>query len=519
VSLLLALLVALCSPADARPRAKQPAAPPPPPPPALSAAEEALAASLQASASEPIRHLFVLETTGTQLAGAQAARASIAALVSALPAGDWVQILTIHIRPTSALALTRIEDAGRTALADQIRALELTSARDFTDLGAGYAFAIQQLTKADGPTQSYVYLLGSFCHTPAINSEFSAGGSGCRAVRGSEKLVDAMKAGLTDRLVAATLFPVGSPPGFPVHEPGVALAEQVFPGSVRVDTTATPFDKWMAAYVARLRLDRLAPLVRSDVASAKLSARVVKGPTEDDPVATIELSAGTRFVGARLTNVRVEGAATPDFPAEIELAPRAQLAVPLSLPGSGLALLPKTHQVELPVTISGDLSLLPGDGIKAMGLDPIRPAQSALAPVAYSYSTGILGLLVLLFGVVTLAVGGLAGFVLLRRRAMRLRLGGSFSYRREGGPRRALDISDLEEAFIGIGEDGEILAGKGRGAVLALRMLRDRNGAYAEVEIFTDGVEMNRKPARRGRHRVTPGAASFQFGGYRLSWE
>ena len=519
MSTLLLLVSLLLSPAEARRRTPPPA--PPPPPPALvelSAAEKALVEASPRLTAAAVEHLFLLDTSGGQFAVAQASRDAIAAMVAKLPVGDSVTILVYHIRPSTSLPVTFIDEAGRDALVARIKAIDLTSAKD-SDLGAGLAYAANQITRSDAAPVIYVYMVGSFCHSPSVGSDYDSGGRGCRAIRGVDKLKDAVAKGRGDRIVAATFFPTAALPEYPIDEGGIVAASAVFPSAHRVDTTKTSFPVWAESFVHRMPLERIAPLLRADATSAALTVKVVTQPTRENPNAVVEVSAGTRFVSAKLTNLRVEGGATADFPAEIDLAPSHTLTIPFSLDRGGISVLPHTETLDLPFSIAGDLVLQPEPGVTSLGIPATRVNQKAEATASYTHSVGWLGLLCLVMGTLSLAVTGFFAFALLRRRAQRLRLGGSFSYRYDGGPRRALDITDLEEAFVGIGDVGELLAGKGRGAVLALRMIRDRNGAYAEVEILVDGVEMNRKPVRRGRHRVTQGGASFQFGGYRLSWE
>ena len=161
MSTLLLLVSLLLTSADARRRPTPPPAPPPAAPAIvdLNAAELALVAGSPRLAAAPVEHLFLLDTAGNQFAGAQAARDSIASIVAGLPVGDSVAIIVYHIRPSTSLPVTRIEEAGRADLVNKIKAIELTSAKD-SDLGAGLAYTANQITRSDAAPVIYVYMIG-----------------------------------------------------------------------------------------------------------------------------------------------------------------------------------------------------------------------------------------------------------------------------------------------------------------------------------------------------------------------
>jgi hypothetical protein len=122
-------------------------------------------------------------------------------------------------------------------------------------------------------------------------------------------------------------------------------------------------------------------------------------------------------------------------------------------------------------------------------------------------------------GLAGLVLSTACGLIIVRGRVIPRRLGGTFSWRRGTGQRHVLDVSALPEAAIVIGPNGELSVGPPDRAVLLVRIIRPFWREYAEVEIFANDVEINRKKVPRGRHRIVIGAASFHFGEYRLTWE
>lgn len=516
---LLALLL-LPGSADAARKKRAPADAPPPAPaaapaPTMSAEEQAVVDAVRAHSPPPAEYVFLLDTAGPMLDVARGLRDDLAAIVDRLPEGDKVEVVALHTRPTVALESTQLAADNRAAVVERVRAMELTSAKD-SDLGAGLAYATSRLNRADGAALQFVVLVSTFCHSPSVTSDYDSRGRGCRAIRGLPKMIESFQAGRKDRLAVATLLPVSTATQ-PVHPEGLEAARQFFGEVQVVDTTAQSPEAWAARYAAYAPLERVLPLVRSDAKNAGLSLRVVRQPTAQKPTAQIEVSGGTSWLGLSLTEVVASGAVAGALPPSMELAPTLTLEVPVTPPPTPFAILPNEDTVSLPITLSGIGQLQPAAGLGALGIDPARPALSATVNASWTRSYGLPAWLVgiLLAGVAAVSAGTT---IILRRRLRRVRLGGNFSYRYLGGARQAMDLGALEEAYIAVDPAGGLVVRR-NGAVLAVRMVKQGLDAYAEAEIFADGVEINRKPARRGRHRVVSGATSFQFGDYRLTWE
>lgn len=514
-----ALLALLLLPGSALAARKKPA-----PPPAaaavvanpMSAAESGLVSAVQAHSPPPAEYLFLLDTAGEMLPFAQSARADIASIVEKLPEGDRVEIVVFHTRPTVALPSTAVDAQSRSTLAEKIRTLQLVSAND-SDLGGGLAYAVSRLDRVDGTPLQFLFMASTFCHSPSISSDYDSGGRGCRSIRGLDKMASTFTEGRKDRRLVATLFEVATG-STPVNADGLASAQKVLGSTTVVDTSTTSFSKWAADYAARLPLERALPLVQADVAKAALSVKVLRQPTAQKPSAQLEISSGMSFLSMHLTNVVVQGSSGGVLPTELDLTPTATLEVPLKPPTTPIAILPGEDTVEYPITLTAVGSIQPPEGITAVGLTPDLPAVTAATKASWHRTYGLPGWLVAILVAGMTATG--AGIVLVARRRLRkVRLGGTFTWRRSGGPRQTLEIGELEEAYVCVNADGDLVLGKRAEAVLALRMRKQGLDSVAEAELYTDGVEINRKAARRGRVRVVPGATSFQFGEYRLSWE
>jgi hypothetical protein len=163
--------------------------------------------------------------------------------------------------------------------------------------------------------------------------------------------------------------------------------------------------------------------------------------------------------------------------------------------------------------VSASLRLLPEEAWQAVGLKAEMPEQTWTVQVPVEQAVGDSRLLV--GGVGVLLLGGLgAGFGL--RRARRAPLGGHFWWRRGGETRVQLEIERLQEAPIVVMPNGTVNIGGSKDAVFIIM----RTGAKtAQVRVLRDGVEINSKPVAKGVYTVLPGATSFRFGEYRLSWE
>ncbi len=505
----LALLL-LLAPASAKKPPLPPPAPVLPPPPAMETAANPLVGVLMAQSPPPADWYFVLDTAGGMLPIAEAARAEIAKLVEVIPVGDRVAIVAMHTRPTDALPLTAIDSVNRQTLADKVKAVDLTSAKD-VDLGGGLSLTVHHLGEPGAATLSFVVMVGPFCHSPSIASDFDSGGRGCRPIRGLDKIAQTWESSRGDKLVQAMLIEVAPPDGV-VDPVGVDAAKKVFPGAVAV--AGQPFATWAADFRARLPLQRLLPLVHRDAESAGLSLTITTPPTEARPIATLKASGGTRSLPMHLSNVRVNGVPYPDA----DLAPSVTWEVPLVLPDPGMRLLPSTEHVELPITVTADGELRPVDGLEALSIPAARGGMSATTAASVERRLGPgYGQLVAL-GVLSVLFGGL-GFAYTRVRGRKALLEGAFSYRPLGQARRVLDLSALQEAPICIGPDGELVVGRREDAAFIVRMVKTSLGADAELEVLKPDVQINSKPSPPGVYPVRVGATSVQFGDYRLTWE
>lgn len=514
---LVALLLLLIGSADARKPRKPPTAAPVWTPTAveLTPAEQALVQQVTAGKSPPAEYVFVLETAGPMLDVAKGARGDIARIVQNLPAGDRVEVVSFHVRTSVELESTAITDEGRAALVEKIRNLDLKSAKD-TDLGAGLAYTVERLGRPDAPRDQFVFVLSTFCHNPSLSSPYDSGGRGCRAIKGFQKIVDDAAASAKTHVRAATLLATAA--GSQKPDPnGLRLVADLFPGAAQIDTATTPFPAWAAGYAKRAPLERVLPLARAEAQGLTLSLHTVSSPTASNPVATVELASSAVHLGLQLNGTQVEGAPAGSIPERLELAPTVTLEIPVTLPSPPFAILPGEATVQLPVRIIGDGTLLPAEGLQAAGIEPLRPGLAAAGTVPYTYRYGI-SWVILVATMMVVSGTSVMGFMFLRRKFRPVRLGGAFSYRRSGGQRVALDIAQLAEVTIGIDENGDLAANRGR-RVLTFRMVPDGDELVAEVEIHREGVEINRRPARPGVHRVVPGATSVQFGEYRIAWE
>lgn len=507
--MILALFMLLAS-ASAKKPAPPPAAPVLPPPPAMETGANPIVGALSTGALASADWYFVLDTAGGMLPIAQAARADIAKLVEVIPEGDRVAIVAMHTRPTDALPLTAIDGVNRQTLVDKVKTVDLTSAKD-VDLGGGLSWTVHHLGEAGAAPLSFVVMLGPFCHSPSIASDFDSGGRGCRPIRGLDKIAQTWESSRGDKLVQATLVQVAPADGV-VDPVGVDAARKVFPGAVSV--VGQQFSTWAADFRARLPLQRLLPLVHRDAERAGLALTITSPPTEARPIAGVQASGRTQALPLHLSNVRVNGVPYPDA----DLSPSVTWEVPLELPDPGLRLWPTTERVELPITVTADAELRPADGLRALSIDPARPGVSTTTAASIERRLGpsygqlvALGVLGALFAGLVVAYG--------RVRGRKTLLEGSFSYRPVGQARRVLDLSALQEAPICIGLDGELVVGRRADAVFILRMVKTSLGADAELEVLKADVQINSKPSPPGVYPVRVGATSVQFGDYRLTWE
>lgn len=515
---LLPLLVLLLLPDAALAARKKPAAPAPPAPPVvapMTPAESELADVVLRASPGPAEYIFFLDTSGEMLSVAREARAAIAGIVEQIPDGDRVEVVAFHTRATIAVDSSVVDGTTRAGLVERIRSLELTSAKD-SDLGAGLAYAASRLNQSDAPDLQFLFVVSTFCHDPSIASDYDSGGRGCRAIRSLSSITDGFRKTRGSRTLVTTLFPMETRTT-PRSAEGLQVALDLFGGGTVVEPADKSFVRWAAEYRAHTRLERVLPLVKADVAGAGLQVRIIRPPTSKNPTAEIEIGGGTRYLPVHLSDVRAAGQITGGVPSELDLAPVTRLEVQVIPPRTPFAILPHEDTVDVPLTITGNATLRPEASLAELGLTALGDAQSATVTAAWKRSYGLPGWLVAL-ALTGVAATSFGVTIILHRRMRVVVLEGSFTWRQTGGPRYPLEIRNVTEAYIGIDGRGE-LAVQREGAIIALRMVKKGLDAYAEVEIFADGVEINRRPARRGRHRVVAGATSFQFGEYRLTWE
>lgn len=480
----------------------------------------------------PASWTIVLQTTGGMRAVANATRDPIARLVESLPVGDTIKILAVHTRTSEALPLRTIDDAGRAAVAAEIRALELPSAKS-TDFGAGLASVADSLTQAGESTSRLVLLVGDFCHEPPLESTYADGGFGCRGIRGFDKLNESFDTGGNRATIGATLFPVGSA-SQKVQETGLAEIKAFFEPVGFAEVATEPFAVWIDAALKRLPSVRVRPLARADANRFALTATVQRQPTIDNPTGTLLLDAGLQHLGFDASRITLEGART-DVQA-LRLRPTGSIPFSVDIPPPPFSLVSRTDKVEIPLVLRVDGSLAlpdqpiggpatqgaaasaPAQSLTAMGIPPERPGLEAKVTLLAERHYGLPPTVSLAMGT-TVALFTGAGLVAVRRRFKPLRLGGSFSYRQSGGARTPLAIEHLAEAPLCVLPDGSLGLGRREDALLVLRAERPLWNTVITAEIRTGNAEINARPAPRGRHAVVPGATSFQFQDYRLSWE
>ncbi|MFZ5482142.1 MAG: hypothetical protein ACOZNI_35605 [Myxococcota bacterium] len=482
--------------------------------PAFAAPADALVQAF-AGGETTADYVFLLDTAGPQKAGAEAAREDIAKFVEAVPAGDDVAIVVLHTRPSVVLEPVTVDEAGRAALAARIRAIELPTAKE-EDVAAGLAQAGTLLDREGASTAQFLFVVSNFCHNPPIASEWGSAGQGCRAMRGTTALVGKLK-GSGGRLLSSWVFPVAAEKAPAQADVDAAVA--VLREAGAVELAASPFSTWLAGFRDRLATERVRPLARAEASRADLEVTVARPPTPDDPTAELRLSSGLEQLRLRLTQVDVAGALPGTWPTEIELAPEASLTVGVALPPPPVSILPRSETIRIPLVVRATGTVEPAEGLAALDVDTRRPDLSVPLELTLERPYGLSGPKA---AVVLVATFGLSGFlgIWLRGRFLPKTLGGSFGYRRADGPRESLDISSLSVAPIVIGKDGRLAVGSEKDAVLVLRIRRPLWVAHAEVEVRGPReVEINRKRAAPGRHRVVAGATSFQFGEYRLTWE
>ncbi len=497
--------------------AAPPAKPPAPPPvlaapPAMETGANPMVSTILAHKPGPADWYFILDTAGSMLPIAQAARKDIASLVEVMPEGDRVSVVAMHTRPSEALPLSRIDAVNRTTLSQKIAALDLTSAKD-VDLGGALSWAVHHLTDPDAANLSFIVMASPFCHSPSVASDYDSGGRGCRPIRGLDKIASTYAESQGGRILATTLIELAPPDGV-VDPVGVDAVRKVFPGAVTIDGKTEPFATWAADFRQRLPLQRVLPLAHHDAERTALLVRVDHPPTAESPIATVTLTSGMNLLDLHLSALDING--TDE--GETDLRPTASFQVPIDLPPQPFRLLPAEESVNLPIRVTATGELRPADGLSAVGIDPARPALTATGTAVVTRRIGPSWPEVVLAGILGVAFIGMAA-TLLRSRARKPVLEGQFSYRRLGQARQTLPLAGLTEAGVRAEPNGDLVVAGTEEAILVFRMNKTSLGATAEVEVRREGVEINSKPVAIGVHAVRVGATSLQFDDYRLTWE
>lgn len=468
--------------------------------------------AIMAQSPPPADWYFVLDTSGEMLAVAQAARADLARLIEVIPEGDRVAVMAMHTRPSEALPLSAIDHFNRQTLMDKVATLDLTSAKD-ADLGGGLSWAVHRLSAKTAADLSFMVMVGPFCHSPSVSSDFDSGGRGCRPIRGIEKIASSYAESRGARKVEATLLTL-APPGGVSDAVGVEAVRTVFPDATVVDGKTVSFAAWAEAFRKQLPLHRVMPLVNGDAGVAGLQLTVAGAPTAENPVAQVIVSAGTQHLGLHVRDLVINGVSYP----ESDLAPSVVHDIPISLPPAPFQLWPGTETLEIPITATATGELLPADGLREVGVDPARPALTATATAKVVRDVGPSYLRLSTLSVLGVLFVSLAS-VYAQVRGRTAVLEGAFSYRRVGAARQALEVAGRSVVAICKGPDGELVIGPEDDAVVIFRMVKSNKAGDAEIVVCREGVQVNSKPLGVGVHKVVPGATSVQFDEFRLTWE
>ncbi len=484
--------------------ALRPAAPTPP-------AVVVLVAPTLAANSPPAEFIFLLDTTAEMLPVTSPIVGEIASLVEVLPEGDRIEIVIFHARPNVALSSTIITEAGRAALARQIRSLAVSATVD-RDLGAGLDALVTQINRKEAPSLEFAFIASNFCHAPLVSSRWSSGAYGCSPIRGQSSIGESLSTHRAGRLLTTVLFPL-APAGSTADGAGVDAAAR------ELDATPVVADLpgWFADYRAHLADIRVRPVVVADAAALTLTAEVITAPGTAHPEVELELRTSNRVAGLRLDKMQVKGGKIVGAGAP-ELAPNTRIKIAVTPPGAPLSLFPRSDTVNLTLSLVADGVLLPEAEIAALGIDANHPNLAVAVKVPFHRQYGLpLPLTITVFVLVFFLGGG--GAIAARARLKPRRLGGSFHYRFQNGPRVALPLADLAEAALVVKPDNTIALGAPAEAALIFRMRRPVWEVHAEVEVNRDDVELNRKRLARGRHAIVEGGTAFTFGEFRLTWE
>ncbi len=448
--------------------------------------------------------IFVLDSSQGLLPTAESLRAPIASLIGVLPERDRVAMIAFHTRATAVLPPTEIEAKNRQSLMDQIKALPLPSAKE-TDLGAGAAEALELMSRKGAAPIQHLVVVSDFCHNPSVQSPYDSGGRGCRSIRGMEGLARRFRENSAGKRVIVDYLQVTRTGGTGAQNP-TELQPVLGPGTVGKDPLT-----FLSLAQSQLPRFRYRPVAEALLAAARVTVRV---QTPGSPTQTARLALSLP-AGSQGTLEGLQASSGSLSSTTLGLAPDGELQLQLGAPGPvPFAILPREEKTNQSVTLEGELRLEPAEAWTTLGLDPVQKNLRWTVDVPGSYTvgswqrTGMVAVIVI--------SGGAAAWALRRQRRLPPRLGGSFSWRHGGDTRLPLEIGTLREIHVHVHPDGTLGTGPKPGSVLSIKK---ESSKLAYVETHQEGIEINSHRVGIGKHSVIPGATSFQFGEYRLTWE
>lgn len=447
---------------------------------------------------------FVVDSSQGLLPTAESLRAPIAGLISVLPERDRVALVAFHTRATTVLPPTEIDAKNRQSLMEQVKAIALPSAKE-TDLGSGAAEALELMVRKGAAPIQHIVVISDFCHNPSVQSPYDSGGRGCRSIRGSEGLTRRFRENSAGKRVIVDYVQV--------IRTGSTTAQE--PTELQPILGTGGLDKDPLAFLTRARDElprfRYRPVAEALLAAARVAVTVERPGSPTGPARlALRLPEGTT---GTLEGLKASSGALSST--TLSLAPNGALDLAISPPAQvPFAILPRNEETSAPVTLEGELRLEPAEAWTALGLEPVQKGLSWTVDVPGSYTVGSwqrTGLLA-----VVVIASGTAAWGLRRVRRQPPRLGGSFSWRRGGDTRLPLEIDGQREIHVHVHPDGTLGTGPKSGSVLSIKK---ESPKHAYVETHQEGIEINSHRVGIGKHSVIPGATSFQFGEYRLTWE